>query len=93
MATALVKVVAMVLVLDGAQAVMAQALRGRRDVWMPMAFQIASYLGVMVPTAYMVGIVMGQGVLGLIWTVFGVSCLTVSLQAGRFAWLDRRPLG
>ncbi len=93
LATALVKVVAMVLVLDGAQAVMAQALRGRRDVWMPMAFQIACYLGIMVPTAYTVGIAMGQGVLGLIWTVFGTSCLTISLLAGRFAWLARRPLG
>jgi MATE family multidrug resistance protein len=61
-AQSLVMVVAWVLVLDGAQAVMAQALRGRRDVWVPMACQIACYIGVMVPVAYWVAIPLGHGV-------------------------------
>ncbi|MEQ8506908.1 MAG: MATE family efflux transporter [Rhodospirillales bacterium] len=91
-ARSLVVVVAGVLVLDGAQAVMAQALRGRRDVWMPMSCQIVSYLGVMVPVAYMVSIPLGYGVEGLIWTVMGASAISLSLLAGRFRWLARQPL-
>ena len=90
---ALVVVVAGVLVLDGGQAVMAQALRGRRDVWAPMICQIACYGGVMVPVAYWVAIPLGYGVQGLIWTVMGGSAISIALLAGRFRLLARRPLG
>ena len=72
---------------------MAQALRGRRDVWAPMICQIGCYGGVMVPVAYWVAIPLGYGVQGLIWTVMGASAISIVLLAGRFRLLARRPLG
>ena len=92
MAGGLVAVVAGVLVLDGGQAVMAQALRGRRDVWVPMVCQVACYLGLMVPVAYWVAIRMEFGVVSLIWTVLGASAVSLFLLGGRFGLLARRPL-
>ncbi|MEQ8805414.1 MAG: MATE family efflux transporter [Rhodospirillales bacterium] len=92
-ARSLVVVVAGVLVLDGGQAVLAQALRGRRDVWAPMVCQLACYGGVMVPVAYWMAIPLGYGVQGLIWTVMGASAISIILLAGRFRLLARRPLG
>ena len=91
-ARSLVVIVAGVLILDGGQAVMAQALRGRRDVWVPMGCQIACYVGVMIPVAYTVSIPLGFGVEGLIWTVMGASALSILLLAGRFKFLAGRPL-
>ena len=91
-AAGLVSLVAVVLVLDGGQAVMAQALRGRRDVWVPMAFQTVSYLAVMLPLGWIWAFRWGAGVDGLMLTVLAASLLSLTLQASRFAWLARRPL-
>ncbi len=92
LARVLVVVVALILVLDGGQAVMAQALRGRRDVWVPMAFQILCYLGVMVPLAWYLAFAHGWGAEGLVWAIFIASVASILLLAGRFHWLARRPL-
>ena len=68
------------------------ALRGRRDVWVPMVCQVACYLGLMVPVAYWVAIRMEFGVVSLIWTVLGASAVSLFLLGGRFGLLARRPL-
>lgn len=68
---------------DGGQAVMANALRGRKDVWMPSVIQTLSFFGVMVPYGYVSAFVWGNGTVGLFHGIL-VGC-TVSL-----VWLSYR---
>lgn len=92
LATALLGVVALTLVLDGAQAVMGQALRGRRDVWVPVIFQGISYLGVMIPVGWYLAFPLGWGAEGLVWAIFVASIVSLILLGGRFHWLACKPL-
>lgn len=62
----LISFAAYLLVVDGGQAVMANALRGRRDVWLPCVLQLVAFLGVMVPVAYWLGIARDLGPIGLL---------------------------
>lgn len=72
-----------VFVPDGGQAVMANALRGRKDVWMPSVIQTVSFFGVMVPYGYVSAFVWEHGTVGLFEGIL-VGCI-VSL-----AWLSLR---
>ncbi|MEK9670877.1 MAG: MATE family efflux transporter [Rhodospirillaceae bacterium] len=93
LAATLIAIVAYVLVLDGGQAVMGQALRGRRDVWVPMSFQTVSYVCVMIPLGWYLSFAKDWGVEGLVWAIFIASIVSLILLAGRFHWLARRPFG
>lgn len=75
--------IAWVFVPDGGQAVMANALRGRKDVWAPSIIQTVSFFGVMVPVGYASAFTFGNGVVGLFHGIL-VGCI-VSL-----AWLSYR---
>ena len=88
----LILITALVLVLDGAQAVMGQALRGRRDIWVPMACQAICYLGLMVPLGWYFAFDLEWGAEGLVWSVFWASVVSILLLGGRFHLLARRPL-
>jgi MATE family multidrug resistance protein len=76
---------------DGLQAVGAQALRARGDVWMPTATHFASYLAVMMPLGWALALPGGLGVSGLVWAVVAASAVSAVLLWGRFWWL--RPRG
>ncbi len=75
---------------DGLQVVAAQALRAQSDVWMPTATHFASYVIVMMPLGYLLGVRLQWGVAGLVWAVIFASLMSASLLWGRFLLLTRR---
>lgn len=76
-------------VADGLQAVGAQALRARGDVWMPTVTHFASYSFVMMPLGWALALPAGLGVMGLVWAVIVASVVATVLLWGRFWWLGR----
>ena len=79
-------------VADGLQVVAAQSLRARSDIVMPTATHLVSYVVVMMPLAWWLGLHEGGGVDGLIWAIILASALSAVLLWGRFALLARVPL-
>ncbi|HXC52309.1 MAG TPA: MATE family efflux transporter [Candidatus Limnocylindrales bacterium] len=73
----LMPVAALVLVPDGGQVVVAAALRGRGDNWLPTASHILSYVVVMPPLAWWLGERSGRGVAGLMEAIVVASFLSV----------------
>jgi MATE family multidrug resistance protein len=65
MAMPLIFWVAIALVTDGGQAVIANALRGRQDVWAACVIQAVAFLGVMVPLTWFLAFPAGNGAAGL----------------------------
>ncbi len=88
--TPLVVFSAFILVADGGQAVMANALRGRGETWVPMSLHLFSYFVVMVPASWVLAFPLGRGALGLLEGVLVASLVSVAVQSLRFAWLARR---
>jgi MATE family multidrug resistance protein len=84
---------AWILIADGGQVVLAHALRGRGDAWVPTASHVLSYWGIMVPGGYLFAVAWDGGVLGLFWSILVASIVSVGLLAVRFyylSWMDRR---
>lgn len=79
-----------ILVVDGGQVVMANALRGRGDVIVPTLLHIVSYLVVMMPLGWLLGVALGRGAQGLFEAILIASVVSVSLLAVRFQHLARR---
>jgi MATE family multidrug resistance protein len=77
---------------DCLQVVAAQALRARGDILLPTATHMATYVGVMMPLAYLLAIPMGLGVPGLVWAIVIASLMSAGLLLGRFWLLSRRGL-
>ena len=85
--------IAWVFVPDGGQAVMANALRGRKDVWAPSIIQTVSFFGVMVPIGYLSTFTYDNGVVGLFHGILAgciVSLTWLSLRFHRLAMRDIR---
>ncbi len=78
------------LILDGAQTVLANALRGRHDKWFPTASHTVSYLGLMVPLAWYFAFPLGHGTSGLFESFILASVVSVGLLSARFAYLAAR---
>lgn len=81
---------AWVLMADGGQAVMANALRGRGETWITTACHVFSYLVVMVPLSWFLALPSGRGVIGLFEGVLVASIISLVLLAARFQWLAVR---
>ncbi len=81
---------AAILVADGGQAVMANALRGRGDTWVVSALQSASFFAVMVPVSWWLAFDRGREVIGLLEGVLVGCAVSVALLAGRFHLLSLR---
>ena len=75
---------------DSLQVVTAQALRARGDVWLPSGTHLTSYIVLMMPLAWYLGIPMGMGILGVGWAVVIASFVSCFLLLGRFWILARR---
>jgi MATE family multidrug resistance protein len=86
----LVAFCAWVLVADGGQGVMANALRGRGETWVPTSLHVFSYFGVMVPVCWFLSSFLGHGVMGLFEGILIASIVSVGLLCGRFFLLCRR---
>jgi MATE family multidrug resistance protein len=76
-------------VADGLQAVAAQALRARSDVWVPTATHFVSYVAVMMPLGWYLAVPMGFAVNGLVAAIIAASLMSAGLLWARFWWLDR----
>lgn len=81
---------AWVLVVDGGQGVMANALRGRGETWVPTGLHVFSYFVVMVPVCWVLTFALGHGVMGLFEGILVASIVSALLLSGRFFWLGRR---
>jgi multidrug resistance protein, MATE family len=79
-------------VADGLQVVAAQSLRARSDIRAPAVIHVFSYVVVMMPLAYWLGVKSGGGVDGLIWAIILASAVSAVLLWGRFIVLGRAPL-
>ncbi len=86
----LIAIAASILVVDGGQGVMANALRGRGDTWVPTALHVLSYFGVMVPVCWVLAFPLGRGVVGIFEGILVASIIAVSLLAWRFWRLATR---
>ena len=76
-------------VADGLQAVAAQSLRARSDVWLPTVTHVASYVLVMMPLAWFLAIPQGMAVDGLVTAIIIASLMASVLLWVRFWWLNR----
>ncbi|MGZ6014070.1 MAG: MATE family efflux transporter [Caulobacteraceae bacterium] len=75
---------------DSLQVVTAQALRARGDVWLPSGTHLTSYILLMMPLAWFLGIPMRMGIMGVAWAVVIASFLSCGLLLARFWILARR---
>lgn len=82
---------AFLLVVDGGQQVMASALRGRGDTWIPTGLHVISYLVVMLPLSWFLAIVQGHGAMGLVEAILIASVVSVTLLTARFHHLSKPP--
>ena len=89
-ATPLIVMAGLVLIPDGGQVVMANALRARGDALTPTALHAVSYLVVMIPLAWLLAFPLGRGAAGLIEGIIIASVVSLTLLAGRFQQLVRR---
>ena len=81
---------AIALVTDGGQAVMANALRGRQDVWMACLIQATAFIAVMIPLTWCLVFLLGAGPTGIFQGILGSTTIAITLMSVRFHWLYRR---
>ncbi len=74
-------------VADGAQVVSAQCLRARGDIWWPTGMHFISYILLMLPLAWWLGVRQGHGLDGIIWAVILASLVSGGALIWRFVWL------
>ncbi|NKB55375.1 MAG: MATE family efflux transporter [Alphaproteobacteria bacterium] len=85
----LIALSAYALIADGGQMVVASALRGAGETWMPTAMHVVSYVCVMMPACWIFAFPMGYGALGLVAGIIVASVVSVTLLSIRF-WLVAR---
>jgi MATE family multidrug resistance protein len=88
--TPLLILCAFVFVADGAQVVVAQALRSIGDVWFPTVSHFVSYALVMLPLGYLACVTWGRGAQGAMFAIIAASLLSALILTGRL-WLRLRP--
>lgn len=78
------------LVVDGLQGVLMGAVRGAADVVIPTGLHAFSFWVVTVPLGYLLGVVLGYGVEGLMWSLLVGLLVASMLLGGRFHVISRR---
>jgi len=91
-AVSLISFVGVVIVADGGQAVMVNALRGSGGIWSPAAIQSFAYVVVMIPLGWYLGIHRGVGAMGLYQAVLIASLVSLMLLSGRFYWVAHQEM-
>ena len=92
LAAAMIAWVAMALVFDTGQSLMAMALRARGDTWPPTIIHFIAYGVVMIPLAYFFIFPLGRGAMGLADGVILGTFVPFVLVMLRYRYLDRRAL-
>ncbi len=69
---------------------MANALRGRGEIWAPSVMHLIAFFGVMVPLGWFLSHRLGLGTLGLFQAIFAATVVALALLAWRFQWLASR---
>ena len=90
LAAALIAFIALVLPLDTVQTVMANALRGMGETWVPTGFHLVSYFGVMLPAAAWLGFGLERGPRGLLEAFLIASVVSAAFMCWRFHRLANR---
>ncbi len=88
-ATPMIAFSSYLIIADGVQAVMSNALRGLGDGWMPAGMHLLSYVVIMVPLGWLLAMPMGRGVMGLVEAVLIASLVSAAMLTGRFYTLAR----
>jgi len=81
---------AFVLIIDGGQGIMINALRGRQDILVPSFTQSLAYVAIMLPSAYLIAFNFQRGSMGLMEGILIGSCISVVLLVWRFHHLSVR---
>jgi len=90
LAAGLLTFIAVILPFDTAQAVMANALRGMGETWVPTGFHLISYFVIMLPLAWLWGLHWGRGPIGLLEAMLVASLFSAMVISIRFYTLARR---
>jgi len=88
-AAPLIAFIALVLIADGGQSVMAHALRGCGETWVPAALHIIAYFVIMIPLAWYLSLPAGRGAIGLFEAILIASIVSLSLASIRFWFISR----
>jgi multidrug resistance protein, MATE family len=88
----LIWITALVLHPDGAQVVIASALRARGDNWFPTFSHILAYAVIMPVLGYWLAEVQGHGVAGLLFAIFWSSVVSAAVLLLRWWVLSKRAL-
>ncbi|HEX4505940.1 MAG TPA: MATE family efflux transporter [Alphaproteobacteria bacterium] len=88
LAVRLLTVAAFFQVFDGAQTIAAGALRGLKDTRLPAAAASIGYWGIGFPTAWLFGVRLGYGALGIWWGLAASLAAVAILLSVRFIWLS-----
>lgn len=75
---------------DGAQVVAAQCLRSRGDIWWPTGMHLFSYLVIMIPFCWWLGVHLQLGVNGIVWGMIAASLVSAMGLNLRWNWLGDR---
>lgn len=75
------------MMLDGGQFTLANALRAANDALVPTLLNFVGFLGVLVPTAYVIGVVYERGARGLFEAIVIASTVTFLILAMRWTWV------
>jgi len=91
-AMSLIAFCGIIIIVDGGQSVMVSALRGSGGIWSPAIIQSFTYVAVLIPLGWYLGIHRGIGALGLYQAILTASVLSLSLLSARFYWVGRQAL-
>lgn len=80
------------MIFDGSQGVLVNALRGLGDVWFPMAGQFVAFWLIATPVAWMLAFHMEFGTPGLMGGIYAGCVAATTIAAFRFNVISRRPL-
>jgi len=85
----LMSISGLAVIVDGAQFVLSNALRGFGETWWPTIIQSLAFLVIMVPSAYWGMAVLNLGVAGLLWGIVIGCTISVLLQYVRLVLIAR----
>jgi len=90
LAAALIALAPLMLLFDGGQTVLANALRGLGETWAPFMIVTLSYMVIMLPASWLLAFPLGGGARGLIGGLIVGAIIAIILLSFRFHRLTRR---